>query len=259
MVEVRNITYAYNRSSGNVLEQVGFDIENGQCIAVLGNNGVGKSTLLKCIDRINPTRGGTVVVDGKNVFEMNGRAMAQHIAYVPQNARAVNMTVFDTVLLGRKPHIRWDVSAEDRKIVGKIICQMGLDDYVLRNVSELSGGEAQKVMLARALAQEPQFLLLDEPTSNLDPRNQHEVLRLVRDISHTHNICVMIIIHDLNLAARYCDKFLFLRDAKVYAYGGQETMTPKTIRDVYGMDAAVIDHGGIPLIVPYPGKTAGKI
>lgn len=188
MVKVENITYAYHRSSGNILEQVGFEIKSGQCIAVLGNNGAGKSTLLKCIDRINPTHNGVVMVEGKNVFEMNARMMAQNVAYVPQNAGATDMTVFDTVLLGRKPYIKWDVSAEDRKIAGNIIHQMGLDNYVLRSVSELSGGEAQKVMLARALAQEPHFLLLDEPTSNLDPRNQHEVLRIVRDIAQSHNI-----------------------------------------------------------------------
>ena len=254
MVKVENITYAYRRSTGNVLDAVGFEVADGQCIAVLGNNGVGKSTLLKCIDRINPTHGGTVVVDGKNVFEMNNRLMAQNVAYVPQNAAAVDMTVFDAVLLGRKPYIKWDVSSEDRKIAGEIIRQMHLDDYVLRNVSELSGGEAQKVMLARALAQKPRFLLLDEPTSNLDPKNQHVVLQLVRVIAQTKRLSVLIIIHDLNLAARYCDKFLFLKDSSVYAYGGLETMTPEVIEAVYGMKAEIIHHGSVPLIVPYPDK-----
>ena len=254
MVKVENITYAYRRSTGNVLDAVGFEVADGQCIAVLGNNGVGKSTLLKCIDRINPTHGGTVVVDGKNVFEMNNRLMAQNVAYVPQNAAAVDMTVFDAVLLGRKPYIKWDVSSEDRKIAGEIIRQMHLDDYVLRNVSELSGGEAQKVMLARALAQKPRFLLLDEPTSNLDPKNQLEVLQLVREFAQTKRLSVLIIIHDLNLAARYCDKFLFLKDSSVYAYGGLETMTPEVIEAVYGMKAEIIHHGSVPLIVPYPDK-----
>ncbi len=250
MVRVENITYAYNRTSGNVLEEIGFEIEAGQCVAVLGNNGAGKSTLLKCIDRINPTKGSTVTVDGKNVFAMNNQTMAKHVAYVPQNAGAVDMTVFDAVLLGRKPYITWDVTAHDRQIAGNIIHQMGLDDYSLRIVSELSGGEAQKVMLARALAQEPKLLLLDEPTSNLDPRNQHKVLQLIREIAQRDNISVMIIIHDLNLAARYCDKFLFLHGSRLYSFGGLETMTPKAIKDVYGMDAEIIRHGEIPLIVP---------
>ena len=118
----------------------------------------------------------------------------------------------------------------------------------------LSGGEFQKVTLARSLAQEPKLLLLDEPTSNLNPRNQHDVLNTISNIAHEHNICVMIVIHDLNLAVRYCDKFLFLKDAKVYAYGGLEVMTPETIRNVYGMDAAIINHGQIPVIIPFPDE-----
>ena len=104
------------------------------------------------------------------------------------------------------------------------------------------------------MAQEPKLLLLDEPTSNLDPRNQHDVLNTISNIAHEHNICVMIVIHDLNLAVRYCDKFLFLKDAKVYAYGGLEVMTPETIRNVYGMDAAIINHGQIPVIIPFPDE-----
>ena len=221
MVEVKNITFSYGRSAGKTLEDIAFDIQNGECVAVLGNNGAGKSTLLKCIDRIHPTKGGVVVVDGKSVFAMTNRTMAQHIAYVPQNAAAVELAVFDTVLLGRKPYIKWDATAEDRRIVSDIIHQMGLDSYVLRNVSELSGGEAQKVVMARALAQQPKFLLLDEPTSNLDPKNQHEVLQVVTDIAKKNRISVIIIIHDLNLAVRYCDRFLFLKDAHVFRYGGQ--------------------------------------
>lgn len=252
MVKVENITYSYGRSLGNVLENVGFEIHSGGCVAVLGNNGAGKSTLLKCIDRIHPTKDSVVVVEGKNIFEMGSRAMAQHIAYVPQNAAAVDLTVFDAVLLGRRPYIKWDTTEEDRRIVSDIICQMGLEDYVLRKVSELSGGEAQKVVMARALAQQPKFLLLDEPTSNLDPRNQHEVMRLISDIARKNKICVVIIIHDLNLAIRYCDRFLFLKDAEVYSYGGRETVTEETIEAVYDMKAKIIDCDGIPVIVPYP-------
>ena len=252
MVNVRDITFSYPHTSEPVLEQVGFDIAEGECLAILGNNGAGKSTLLKCIDRICHAPGAAVLVDGKNVLTMNGRTMAQHIAYVPQNADAVNMTVFDAVLLGRKPYIKWDTTSEDREIASRMIHQMGLDSYVLRNVSELSGGEAQKVMLARALAQEPKLLLLDEPTSNLDPRNQHEVLQVVRQIAREHQISVAIIIRDLNLAIRYCDRFLFLKGSKVYTYGGMEVMTPETTEAVYGMRAQVIQYGEVPLVIPFP-------
>lgn len=254
MVEAAHITYSYGHGSGNILEDVGFSAESGECVAVLGNNGAGKSTLLKCIDKINPTRDAVVLVEGKQVFQMSSRTMAQHVAYVPQNAGAVDLTVFDTVLLGRKPYVKWDISAEDREIAAGIIHRMGLDDYVLRTVSELSGGEAQKVVLARALAQQPRFLLLDEPTSNLDPRNQHEVLRVVNEIAKENRICVMIIIHDLNLAVRYCDRFLFLKDSRVFRCGGAEILTEANIEAVYGMPVKIAHDDGIPVIIPYPGQ-----
>lgn len=251
MIKIENISYSYGRTSKTVLNDISFEFEQGQCLAVLGNNGAGKSTLLKCIDRICPTEGAGVYIDGQNVFEMNNRTMAQNIAYVPQNSESVNMTVFDTVLLGRKPYIKWDVTSEDREIVSGIIDKMGLNELSLRNVSELSGGEAQKVMMARALAQKPKLLLLDEPTSNLDPYNQHEMLHVIRDIAREQNIAVIIIIHDLNLAMRHCDKFLFLKNAGVYSFGGVETVNPETIESVYGLKVDIIQHRGINIIVPY--------
>lgn len=255
MVEINDISFAYSKASGNTLEQIRFDIKQNECIAILGNNGAGKSTLLKCIDRIYPSDEGIVLVDGKNVFQMTKNALAQNIAYVPQSSASAAMTVFDTVLLGRKPYIKWDATEEDRQLVVDILHQMNLDDFTLHNMWELSGGEVQKVLLARALAQEPKLLLLDEPTSNLDPRNQHEVLRIVRKIAREHHICVAIIIHDLNLAVRYCDRFIFLKDARVYSYGGLETMTPENIEAVYRIHVHIIEYMGIPVVVPFPDET----
>ncbi|MGE4484873.1 MAG: ABC transporter ATP-binding protein [Oscillospiraceae bacterium] len=254
MVEIDNISFAYSRTLGNILEDVSFAIQENQCIAVLGNNGAGKSTLLKCIDRICPAKDGVVLVDSENVFEMTKNALARNIAYVPQNNESIDMTVFDLILLGRKPYIKWDATEEDRQIVCDIIRKMRLDDFSLRSVSELSGGEVQKVMLARALAQEPKLLLLDEPTSNLDPLNQHEVLQTVKKIAQEHNICVAIIIHDLNLAIRYCDRFVFLKDSHVFSYGGLETMTPENIEEVYRMHVHIIEYMGIPVIIPFPDE-----
>lgn len=252
MVEVKNISYSYNAAAGNVLSGVGFTMAAGECLAILGNNGAGKSTLLKCIDRVYPVKGASVTVGGKDVFCMSKREMAQQIAYVPQNTSTVDMTVFDAVLLGRKPYIKWDAGEEDRKIAMEIIQKLGLEEYLLRNVSRLSGGEAQKVMLARALAQQPKLLLLDEPTSNLDPRNQHEVMQTVRKIAREHQICVITILHDLNLAIRYCDRFLFLKDAEVYACGGREVMTPENIEAVYEMHVHLENYMDIPVIIPFP-------
>ena len=251
MVEIKNISYAYNPAA-KILDDVSFSVQDGECLVVLGNNGAGKSTLLKCVDRILPTKGASVAVDGKELFAMSNREMAQQIAFVQQNARAMDMTVFDAVLLGRKPYIKWDATEKDRQIAMDIIHRMGLEKYILRNVSELSGGEAQKVMLARALAQQPRLLLLDEPTSNLDPRNQHEVMQTVRKIAQENNICVITVLHDLNLAIRYCDRFLFLKDGGVYACGGLEVMTPENIEAVYEMHVHLETYMNIPVIIPFP-------
>lgn len=250
VVKVENITYSYKHNTGNVLDGVGFTVEPGQCAAILGNNGAGKSTLLKCIERICPVKDGIVYVGDKNIFEMNGRTRAQYIAYVPQSTQAMNMTVFDAVLLGRKPYIKWDATEEDREIVRDILGQLGLTGYALRSVSELSGGEVQKVMLARALAQQPKFLLLDEPTSNLDPYNQHEVLRIVKRTAKEQNICVAIIIHDLNLAVRYCDTFLLLKDSQAYSFGGIETVTPEAIKEVYGINVEILEYKSVKIVIP---------
>lgn len=265
MVNINNITFTYNQGTRNILEDISFDIQKNQCIAILGNNGAGKSTLIKCINRICPAQKGVVLIEGNNVYKMTRNVMAQNISYVAQNNKSLNMTVFDAILLGRKPYIKWDATSEDRQIVRDIIQKMQLEEFALRNVAELSGGEIQKVMLARALAQEPKLLLLDEPTSNLDLRNQHEVLRTVKIIAQEHNICVALVIHDLNLAIRYCDRFLFLKDSYVFSYGGLEVMTPENIEEVYQVHVHIIDCMGIPVIVPFPDEevavnyTVGKV
>jgi iron complex transport system ATP-binding protein len=258
MVDIHSISFAYSRTGGNILERISFDVRENESIAILGNNGAGKSTLLKCVNRILPAHEGAVLVDGKNVFDMTKGDMAQNIAYVQQSSDSGSMTVFDAVLLGRKPFIKWDATSLDRQIVSDILQKMKLADFALRSVSQLSGGEVQKVMLARALAQEPKLLLLDEPTSSLDPRNQHEVLRIVKDIAREHNICVAIIIHDLNLAIRYCDRFVLLKDSGVFAYGGLEVMTPENIEEVYKLHVHIINYMGIPVIVPFPDEKVSE-
>ena len=159
--------------------------------------------------------------------------------------------------MGRKPYIKWDISAEDRRIVDEMIDHMNLEDFSLRYIDELSGGELQKVMLARALVQQPKFLLLDEPTSNLDPRNQYELMKRVRHIALEHGISVAVVIHDLNLALRYCDKFLFIKDSKIFSYGGHDTMTAQVISDVYNLKSEVIDYNGIKMVVPLPDEPYG--
>lgn len=254
MIEVEDITFSYSRGSKTVLDNVSFEVEPNRCVAVLGTNGAGKSTLLKCMNRILEPSTGRVLLDGVDLHSMTRTEMARNIAFVPQRTRPLNMTVFDTVLLGRKPYITWDATKEDRRIASEMMQRLNLGSFALRYVTELSGGEAQKVMIARALAQEPKLLMLDEPTSNLDPKNQHEALKLVNEIAKEEGKTVMVVLHDLDLAIRYCDRFLFLKDSQLFAYGDKSVMTADNIGHVYDIPVEVAHHNGIPMVVPYPEK-----
>lgn len=250
MISVKNIEFRYSRDGDKILNDISFDIEPGQCMAILGNNGVGKSTLLKCMDRIFHSQSGAVIVDGKNVLSLSNKELAQNIAYVPQSQEVSDMTVFDMVLLGRKPYIKWDADDHDRQLVRELLKKFKLEKLAMRKMSQLSGGEAQKVSLARALAQEPKFLLLDEPTSNLDMRNQHEVLQMVRNLAKEEGISVAIIIHDLNLALRYCDRFLFMKDGRIFSDCSIENVSREVISEVYGMKVVIESIMGHPTVVP---------
>lgn len=247
MIEIRNISYSYGKNE--VLRNVSFDIRPGECVGILGNNGAGKSTLVTCLNRIRTPDSGGVFIEGRDIIKMSRLETARCIAYVAQKNEMSRMTVFDTVLLGRKPYIKWAVSQEDMDICREAVEMLGLGDFTLRYLSELSGGELQKVMLARAFVQQPQLLLLDEPTSNLDPKNQYEMLALVRSMTKERGISSAIVLHDLSLALRYCDRFLFMKEGAVYKYGTASIVTKDTIEAVYGVEAAVQDINGRKIVV----------
>lgn len=150
------------------------------------------------------------------------------------------MTVHDMVMLGRRPYMKWGFTEDDHQIVHHAMAQLRIEPLRGRFLNELSGGERQKVMLARALAQQPKLLLLDEPTSSLDIQNQYQVLQIVRDICHEQHLTAIVVIHDLNLALRFCDRFVLLRQGGVYACGGKDVLDRDALRDVYHVDAEVV-------------------
>ena len=242
MIEIKDISFSY--PDADILKGVGFTAESGEVVGLLGNNGAGKSTLVTCLNRIRKPKTGTLTIDGKNAFQMGRNELAKTVSYVAQKNELTHTTVFDCVLLGRKPYIKWSVSQEDLDICSRIMDRVGLLDYQMRYVDELSGGELQKVMLARALVAEPKLLLLDEPTSNLDPKNQYEMMALVQEVAKEKGITVITVIHDLNLALRFCDQFYFLKAGEGYSYGGIDTVTPETLQAVYGIRAEVLDVKG---------------
>ncbi len=239
----------FDYGSRAVLKDVSFASEERSVISVLGSNGAGKTTLLKCLCNVLRPRSGGVSLDGRSLLTMSGRELATYIGYVPQTVPVSRMTVFDAVLVGRKPHIELAVSKEDIAIASGVIDAMGLGALSLRYLNQLSGGEFQKVQIARALAQEPRVLVLDEPSNNLDIANQHRTMELVRSVVHSHGVGAVMTMHDINLAIQYSDRFLFLAEGRVEAYGGIEVIDEALMRRVYGIDAEIIEHRGKPLVV----------
>ncbi|MDR1149044.1 MAG: ABC transporter ATP-binding protein [Spirochaetaceae bacterium] len=242
MIQIKNISFSYYKNE--VLKDISFNVQSGECVGILGNNGAGKSTLITCLNKIRTPKTGEIYIDNQDVLKMGRLETARRISYVAQKNELSQMTVFDCVLLGRKPYIKWSLSQTDIDICDSMIEQVGLTKFKLRYINELSGGELQKVMLARAFVQQPELLLLDEPTSNLDPKNQYEMLSLVRRMARERNISTLIVIHDLNLALRYCDKFVFIKEGIIYRYGDASIITKETIFDVYGINAVITDVSG---------------
>lgn len=248
ILEASGIRFAYN--SHPVLAGVGFSLGSGRVLGVLGRNGAGKSTLLKCLNRILHPQSGDVLLEGENLLAMTRKEAARRVGYVPQRHGSERLTVYEAVLLGRKPHMGWTVSGDDLYRVEAILEQMGLTHLSSRRVSDLSGGEVQKVMIARALAQSPRALLLDEPTSNLDLKNQLEVMALVRGVARSQGLSAVVSIHDLNLAVRFADAFLFLKDHRVHALVEKEGLTADIIREVYGVAVTLRQMDGNTVVIP---------
>ncbi len=247
-LEIKNLYFAYGPNE--VVKNVSFRAEPGECIAILGINGVGKSTMLKCINKINRPKAGRILVDGKDISGMDDAMLAKHIGYVSQSCEFSDSTVFDAILLGRKPYIKWDVTSQDLQIVQYVLHLLSLETFSTKNVNELSGGERQKVSIARVLAQQTPILLFDEPTSNLDIKNQLEVLDIIKKIVQEHNLSAVVTIHDLNLALRFADKFLIMKDGMVYAFGDRSVVTAESICEVYGLHASVIDFAQRKVVIP---------
>lgn len=220
-------------------------------ISILGPNGVGKTTLLRCMCNLHRPQEGSIKINGEDVLGMSGRELAKHIGYVPQSSKPVRTTVFDTALIGRRPYIEWGVTKKDLEITEDVLKSLGLSHLSMRFADEISGGEYQKVQIARAMVQEPEILILDEPTNNLDIANQHITMHAILNAVSSRGMCTIMTMHDINLAVHYSDKFLFIKDGKVWAYGGREIITEQLVREVYGIDSDVIMHHGMPFVIPH--------
>ena len=249
-LQIKDLKFAYNPSNP-VLRGVDMEASPGGITALVGPNASGKSTLLKCMAGILKPRG-DILLDGENLGKFKKRDLAKKVSYLPQesSSRAL-ITVFEAVLLGRLQTLSWRVGEEDLNLALKALQNLEIDDLATRYLDELSGGQKQMVSIAQAIVREPKVFLLDELTSNLDLRHELEILDLITDISAEKDITTVIVLHDLNLAARYADSIVVLKEGKVFASGkADNVLTPEMLRSVYGVEARVKSDDGILQVTP---------
>lgn len=238
-LRIKDVFFSYDTLS--VLENITFELSSRQILALVGPNGAGKSTLLKCINGLLRYQKGSIDLNGKPIKGMHRKEIARYLAYVPQsNSYIFPFTVFDMVLQGRYPHGNRHQRKQDLEKTVEALWRTGTEDLAMRNLGSISGGQQQKVIIAKAIAQEAEVLLLDEPTSNLDIMHQLEIMELLRDMVNENNMSAIISMHDLNLASRYADEVIMLEQGKIVAAGDPvSVLTPENIASVYNVEVAV--------------------
>lgn len=241
ILEVKDISLSYQKEP--IVKELDVSFMKGKISVIIGPNGCGKSTLLKGISRLLKKETGTIILNDTNMDELSNKEIAKQLAFLPQSATAPeDVTVNDVVELGRYPYrkLLQKVSKEEKIIVDEVLNQTGLFHLREENINNLSGGQKQRVWIAMALAQKTEIILLDEPTTYLDLGHQIEVLNLLKDLNETTNQTIIMVLHDLNLASRFSDYMIGMKDGRV-AYEGvpNEMMTSAILKDLFGIEAYI--------------------
>ena len=244
MLNVKNLSFRYSRHSAPVLNGVDLELGSGEIGILLGKNGCGKTTLFKNILGIHTPNSGTISFGGEDLLKMPMAERARRLAYVPQHIHFGALTVFDSVLLGRVSYFGMRAGKEDYAAVERILSDMHLEAFAMRNAEELSGGEQQKVAIARAMAQEPKLMVFDEPTGNLDIANEQLIIREAKKLAREKNISILSSLHDLNQALHFGDKFFFMKQGVIKYAGGRECICEEVIKDIFDIDVKIIEHDG---------------
>lgn len=232
-----------------ILRGIDLRIEDGGVCAVIGPNGAGKSTLVKTVSGIVPPSRGSVTLDGEPLHTGSRRELAKKLSYLPQKTTPVPCRVFDAVLLGRKPYIHWRPGRREILFAERIMDEMGLLPFRDACVTRISGGEFQKMLIARALVQEARILILDEPINHLDIKNQIEIMALIRQLTQSRRLTTMIVLHDLNLALRYSDSILLIQEGRQRYFGDSRGISSAELSDVYDIPVSIRQSGDLIHIV----------
>lgn len=253
-IEAENISFSIGDKT--ILRGVSLAVEAGEFISIIGPNGAGKSTLLKCLVRVNSGWSGEVRVKGRPLAEYSQKELARVLSYVPQ-ARdgALPFSVREFVLMGRYPYMSpfSTISSEDEAAVSEVIKMVGMEGFARREMATLSGGERQKALIAGALVQGAEIMLLDEPTTFLDPRHQHEIINILKKINRDHGVTIVSVTHDINHAALFSSKIIAIKEGAVVFSGPPEgIMNNRTLMDIYEKPFTFVTHPvtGTPVIIP---------
>ena len=244
MLKAENLHFRYSHLGNPVLNGASLELKQGEIGILLGKNGSGKTTLFKNILGIEKPNRGSIRFDGENLLKMSRRERARRIAYVPQHIHFGDLSVFDSVLMGRVSYFGMKAGRDDYEAVEKILEDMQLLEFANRSAEALSGGEKQKIAIARAIAQEPKLMVFDEPTGNLDIANEQLIIEEAKRLAREKNISILSSLHDLNQALSFGDKFFFLKDGAVKYVGGQDTITPEVVKDIFDVDVHIREIDG---------------
>lgn len=242
MLEVKNLSFQYKKEE--VLSDLNFSLESGKITVLLGPNGTGKSTLINLLAGLLKCKHGSISYDGKELQKLSYRQRAEIVGYVSQKIHSTSLTVYDTILLGRIHDFGQKESKEDSEIVEEIIHELHLEAFAFRPCNELSGGELQLVMIAKAIAQDAKYLLLDEPTSSLDIKKQMLILDFVKQLCLKKNLTVLISLHDINLALQYADDLLMIKENKILYHDKASNITEEILKDTYDVNLKLIKENG---------------
>ncbi len=253
-LKVKNLYFEYVKDN-LFFKDLNLVVEASKITALIGSNGCGKTTLLKNIANLFQLKSGEIIYDDIYLNKLENKQRAKILSYMSQHSSVVEkISALDTILLGRKPYIKYTYSKSDYELANKFISILNLESIIKKNFDSLSGGEKQRVLLAKALMQEPKVLLLDEPNNHLDPKNQIEALQLIEFVSKKFNLITIIVLHDINLALRLAQNIIMMKNKEIINHINIEDLTKEHLESIFSMEMDFVNHKGLKTVIFNPNN-----